>query len=617
MEGERGLAARPKGTDVALRQAGFLASLSDELRAPLNNVLTLAKLLADNEASNLSAQQVDFAQTIYAAGTGLLSAIDDIVDLAGIDAAQVASPEVAEQTFGELDEYLRRTFRHAARERRIDFDVELAPDLPPAMRTDGRLLRHLLRNLLAMAFKLVRGGRVALAIAPDGANAVFDIRHGGAGADSPQATGVVLPICREIAHSLGGRIDFAGMERGELRYVLVLPLALDGRGGMAPPAADDAVAIRPATVNRSGEAVMLIAEGNAQVASVMLDLVRANGYQGVVAMDLGTLRVLLRELAPEAILIGGSLLDIDGWSALELLKRDARTRRIPVSMNCPDAHRYLTLQIDARAEGAASAEQMLAALDAAAGRRVDRLLLAGVGLSDGLAARAPRSAANAAEAIEALRRESFDGLLIGPGLDIGSLEMVRAIGAAGLRMDDLAIAMVHATGLDVAVLRQRARLEDILGETALHLGRNFGSRRWETQRAARQREAFPELAGRTALIVDDDIYNVYAMTGALEQQGMSVVLAQGAREGLAALRDAPAVDVVLIDISMPEIDADSIVHAMRATHEGTLPIIAVTARAMPGDREKCIAAGASDVISKPVNVGQMLALLRTWLTRGR
>jgi len=107
------------------------------------------------------------------------------------------------------------------------------------------------------------------------------------------------------------------------------------------------------------------------------------------------------------------------------------------------------------------------------------------------------------------------------------------------------------------------------------------------------------------------------VTGALEQQGMTVVLAENAKAGIEALRDDPDIDVVLIDITMPEIDGDSIVHAMRATHERALPIIAVTPHAMPGDREKCIGAGASDYISKPVNVEQMLALLRTWLARGR
>ncbi|HEX8962820.1 MAG TPA: response regulator, partial [Rhodocyclaceae bacterium] len=118
-----------------------------------------------------------------------------------------------------------------------------------------------------------------------------------------------------------------------------------------------------------------------------------------------------------------------------------------------------------------------------------------------------------------------------------------------------------------------------------------------------------------ALVIDDDIYNVYAMTGALEQQGMTVVLAEDGRAGLAALREHPDVAVVLIDVTMPGMDAEGIVHALRATHEAPLPVVAVTARAMPGDRAKCLSAGASDYLAKPVNVAHMVALLKTWLGR--
>lgn len=615
----------------ARRPAEVLLSMADELRVPLNTLMVLSKLLADNEGGNLTAQQVDFAQTIYAAGNDLLSVVDDVLDLARIEADR-AAPQVTDLQFRDLRLYLLRAFRLAARERRLAFDVVLAPDVPPSIRTDARRLRHALKMMLSSAVKAADGS-LTLAIAAVGANAVFEARYRvPVGGEAPFGPG--LSICRELAQALGGELHAGRRDADEACVALLLPLAFVG--GMSAAARPERTAGLPpetAVPERrarcSEDAVMLIVEGNAQVASVMLDLVRANGYQGVVASDMGTMKVLLREVAPEGILVGGSLLDIDGWSTLELLKRDPLTRRVPLSMSTFDSRRYLCLQIGARCDwGPGGGERLLAGLDAAAGRRLARLLLAGLPEADGCelrdAGRELTRVAGGAEAIAALRSRRADALVIGPALsDMTGIELVRAIGAAERHGDDLPLALVEPGGapcgtVDIAMLRQRARLEDILGETALFLACHLGHRSPRGRDGgAGRRDISPELAGRKALVVDDDIYSVYAITGALEQQGMTVLLAENARDGIAVLRENPDTDVVLIDITMPEIDGDSVIHAMRGTHERALPVIAVTARALPGDREKCIAAGASDYLAKPVNVGQMLALLRTWLARSR
>ncbi|HEX8989440.1 MAG TPA: response regulator, partial [Rhodocyclaceae bacterium] len=232
-----------------------------------------------------------------------------------------------------------------------------------------------------------------------------------------------------------------------------------------------------------------------------------------------------------------------------------------------------------------------------------------------------RSAASGRAALEALAHGATDALVIGPALgDMTTVELIRTISGEGLGGADLPLAIIEgpaaplAVTVEIGMLRARARLEDILDATARHLARCVGdagaARR---SRAPQHRAAAGELAGRKALIVDDDVYNVYAVTAALEQAGMTVLPAETAREGIEALRAHPDADIVLIDISMPEIDGDSVIHALRATHERALPVIAVTPRAMPGDREKCLVAGASDYVSKPVNVEQLLATVRHWL----
>ncbi|MDD5250383.1 MAG: response regulator [Rhodocyclaceae bacterium] len=671
VERERGELERARAalaeqaTQLALdmrHKSEFLANMSDELRTPLSSMLILAKLLADNDGDNLTAKQVDYAQTIYAAGTELLSLVDDILDLASIESDRIAL-DIGDERFQDLRDYFRRAFRQAARDRHVAFDVALAADLPAAMRTDGRRLRQILKNLLSIVFKVARGGSVRLRIAPLASPAAaglppgqqgiaFEVYHQADGSIGGECGTLGLAICRELTRSLGGELRVASTLGEGIRFVLQLPLVHAAAADETPPrpAATPApggetqrggevqrgarpalpgVEPQPAYHGRKSrcadEAVMLIAEGNAQVAAVMLDLVRANGYQGVIATDLGTMRLLLRELAPDAILLGGSLMDVDGWTMLELLKRDPETRRIPVSMTYFDARSYLCLQIDAATE---FGHGMVVGLDAAAGRSVKRLLAAdAAGFARGdeswrVDGRETVVVADGAQALDAMRRDSFDALVTGPQLgDMSVIELLRAIGAAGQSVADLPVAMIEAPGesVEIAVLRRRHKLEDVLEETALYLHRSVGNLPpGGRETAPRRRAASPELAGRKVLIVDDDIYNIYAMTGALEQQGMIVVVAENGREGIDALRGNPDTDIVLMDITMPEPDGDDTIRSMRGLAEfESLPIIAVTARAMPGDREKCIGAGASDYISKPVNVEQLLALLRTWLARAR
>jgi CheY-like chemotaxis protein len=166
------------------------------------------------------------------------------------------------------------------------------------------------------------------------------------------------------------------------------------------------------------------------------------------------------------------------------------------------------------------------------------------------------------------------------------------------------------------VLKEARTLEGVLAETTLFLHQAVGDLPpgKRQQLLASMRGSAPDLAGKKALIVDDDIRNIFALTGALEQHGMTVLNAESGKDGIETLKNNPDVDVVLMDIMMPELDGYDTIRFMRGLEEfKELPIIAVTAKAMKGDREKCIEAGASDYISKPVNVEQLLSLLRVRL----
>jgi signal transduction histidine kinase len=224
----------------------FLANMSHELRTPLNSLLILARLLADNANGRLDAKQVKFAQTIHASGLDLLSLINDLLDLAKIEAGAVTALHVAPARFADLREDLERTFRQVAQERKLEFSIELDPALPPGLRTDAGRLKQVLKNLLANAFKFTNRGRVTLRIALDAPGTVaFAVSDTGIGipqdkqelifeafrqADGSTSrlyggTGLGLSISRELTRLLGGELRLTSRPGQGSTFTLVLPLA--------------------------------------------------------------------------------------------------------------------------------------------------------------------------------------------------------------------------------------------------------------------------------------------------------------------------------------------------------------------------------------------------------
>jgi CheY-like chemotaxis protein len=231
------------------------------------------------------------------------------------------------------------------------------------------------------------------------------------------------------------------------------------------------------------------------------------------------------------------------------------------------------------------------------------------------------------EALEALQGSRFDCMVLGPDAhDMSAMgllkKLVRSEHSSGMpiviygpegfspsEQDDL------RKLADIVILKNAHSPEALLHETTLFLHRainNLPPKKREV--LANLQKVTPELRGKKALIVDDDIRNIFALTGALEQHGMNVIHAENGKDGIELLERNPEVDVVLMDIMMPELDGYDTTRIIRGLERfKDLPIIAVTAKAMKGDREKCVEAGASDYIAKPVNIEQLLSLLRVWL----
>ena len=403
------------------------------------------------------------------------------------------------------------------------------------------------------------------------------------------------------------------------------------------PVADDRAEIEP------GDPVLLIVEDDPAFAGILVEIAREKGFKAVVAAHAEAALEAVRRYAPAAITLDMHLPGMHGLTLLDRLKSRPETRHIPVQIvsvsdALPRSERKGAL---APLQKPVERADVGVGIDRAgdlAGRAVKRLLVIEddetqrqlveelVGGDDVEVV----AVGTGGEGLEALGVGPFDCAVVDLGLpDMNGLDFVEHVrGELGLA--DLPL-VVH-TGRDLtpdeagrlAALAEAVIVKDVeafdrlLDETALYLHRD--ERRLsddQRERLARRHRPEATLAGRKVLIVDDDVRNIFALQSLLEAHKMEVVYAENGRDGIATLEEAGDVDVVLMDIMMPGMDGYQTTQAIREIDRfQDLPIIAVTAKAMKGDREKCLAAGASDYLTKPVNVDQLVSLLRVWVGKG-
>jgi hypothetical protein len=397
------------------------------------------------------------------------------------------------------------------------------------------------------------------------------------------------------------------------------------------PGIDDGEHLQP------GDRVLLIIADDVQVARVVLDSAHDCGFKGVIAANPDSGLGLARKLRPAAIAIDTRTPDVHGWVVLDQLKHDGAARHIPVVVAADDDQRQRALKMGAIGHvGSPERTAMTAALDALARflaqpRRLlivegdDRerdSLMAVIGSTE----IATTAVATAEEALVVLGEHRFSCMVLDlGGPDMGSLELLHRI----QRNEDLReLPIIVYTGRELtadedAQLTQLAEtilvkdvncLERLLDETARYLHCAEAGLPEPQRRVLRELQASPSLHGTTVLVVDDDVRNIFAITSVLEAHHATIVSAENGRDGLRLL-ETIKVDIVLMDIMMPEMDGYTVIRKIRAEPRfAALPIIAVTAKAMKSDREKCIQAGASDYIAKPVDLDKLLSLLRVWLS---
>jgi len=498
-----------------------------------------------------------------------------------------------------------------------------------------------------------------IGIAPDKHNVVFEAfqqadmstarKYGG--------TGLGLAISREIAGLLGGEMTLESEAGAGSTFTFFHPL-----NRVARPATTEepvpAGAMRKFVAQRSDanvlplaqigddrddikprDRVVLVIEDDAAFARILLGFARDRGFKGLVAQTGADGLALARAFVPDAITLDIGLPDIDGFELLQTLKADAATKAIPVHVmsgeeqwqRALDGGAFAHLQKPATEESLTHAFDSLLGFSDSGTRNVlvvedDVTQLSAMASLIESGEVAVTAVSSGSEALDIAAFQRFDCVVVDLGLpDMEGVTLIDRIkGLPGYAR----VPVIVYTGRDLSptddatlrrlsesvIVKDQYAPERLLQETGYFLNQIGARMPAGPKSSITSGNGSASLEGTTVLVVDDDVRNIFALRTALEDHRMNVISAESGAECLRLLDESPSVDVVLMDIMMPEMDGYETIRRVRAQDRWrTLPIIALTAKAMKGDRESCLAAGASEYISKPVDSDQLVNLVRVWM----
>ncbi|OJV14428.1 MAG: histidine kinase [Dyadobacter sp. 50-39] len=651
----------------------FLANMSHELRTPLNSILILSRILGENKGARLNEEEQRYASVIYNSGNDLLTLINDILDLAKVEAGKIELIYENISTESVLSE-VKNTFQKIAENKGLTLQVEKSESCPAMLFTDHTRLLQVLRNLISNAVKFTSApGKVSLSISKEEDQLHFVVTDTGIGipfekqasifeafqqADGSTSrkyggTGLGLSISRELAGLFKGSISLTSVPGEGSVFTLKIPYLTEADQQAAIPVQETvAERVKPAppamkpVASENGKARrLLLIEDDDIFAADMAAKAESSGFEVQIATNGREALEMVGSFNPTAIILDMHLPDMEGEAVLKELKNDMRTRLIPVhtvsagsyfdeEMVRKGAIGFMQKPVDER-----SAQQMFTALKLeGTDLEQQRILLIeddayqSKYLGDFLTGNNifVLYAYSAAEALKILETDRVDGIILDVRLsDMNGLDLLDKIKqnpqwnelpvvvntAEDLTQADLGRVMKYAHPV---VIKTKKSNERLLDEVKLFLKK--------IQPKSREPEAPKEsfsnavvnaeqaFVGKKLLLADDDMRNIFALSAVLEDAGFSIEIATNGKEAINKLEDNPEIELILMDVMMPEMDGIEATRRIRQVPRwANIPIIAVTAKAMQGDREQCLEAGANDYISKPVDVDKLLSLIKVWL----
>jgi CheY-like chemotaxis protein/CHASE3 domain sensor protein len=652
----------------------FLANMSHELRTPLNSILVLARILKDNKPLNLSDDQIKYASVIFNAGNDLLTLINDILDLSKIESGKLDMQNEDIKVSDILSD-MQSLFAEVASNKKINFTTNLS-GVPPTIYTDKVRAEQVIKNLLSNAFKFTpESGTISInAVAgPREETISFKIKDSGIGipADKQRiifeafqqadgstsrkygGTGLGLSISRELAALLGGNITLSSEPGLGSEFVLTLPFkakfveveedALPTIDNYKPTTFLDTIVKR--STNPDHEPFVVIVEDDKNFANILQDYARDHGFKSVMVSE-GTNAVeIIKEQQPDAVILDIMLPGKDGWQILKELKQDETTLHIPVHlMSAGEAAANRV-----RKEGAISflkkpvntetLDKLFGDIMSKSGTKFTQILLVedhkaqSQALKDLMQSQGITvdQAFDGESAFRMLYENEYQCVILDLNLpDISGLDLLDKIKEVdkfaalpviintAMELDKTSVnrLMQYANAMVVKTNKSSDRLID---EVNLFLNKisesgpqaGAGGNGLKTKTTTKGKDS---IKGKKVLVVDDDMRNIFALSSALESYELNVVIANDGEEAIAKLEEVTDIDIVLMDIMMPKMDGYEATRYIRKQNKwAKLPVIALTAKAMKDDREKCIAAGANDYITKPVDIDRLIALMQLWL----
>ncbi len=641
----------------------FLANMSHELRTPLNSILILSELLSENKT--ISKKAVEYSKTINSSGKDLLELINGILDLSKVEAGK-EQIDIAPWDVLNTINSLKGLFDPIASNSKVDFVISVEKDIS-TINTDESKVKHIVKNLLSNAFKFTKKGSVELKVFRKGSEVFIQVSDSGIGINPESietifgafqqgdgtinrefgGTGLGLSISKHYASLLGGRLVVESVLQKGSTFTLILPCEIskikDQKNAGILNISRKPIEI----INEEGQveeffvpddrhnlseedSVFLVVDDDVKFVKSIIELIKNKGHKVIVSETAENALFLADFYLPHAILLDVSLPGMDGYKAATKLKENSRTANIPVYMisgkefkkvkganvvkyfKKPIEKKQILTILDDAKQITGHEKHVLLAEDNAIQRK-SLIEYIHTNNKDCII----DAVTTGKDVINKLAENDYDLVILDLGLeDVKEFELIEKI-----KRDDLikGVPIIVYTGKEFTP-EEGAYLDDLV-EDIIIKGEESQKRLLDdiklfihSYKDKANIQTSNDFDGKTVLVIDDDMRNIFSVSSILESLNIKVLFETSALQGIKKLEENSQVNLVLMDIMMPEMDGYEAMEIIRKNSKfSKLPIIALTAKTMRGDRQKCINAGATEYLSKPLNISKLTSMLRVWL----